>query len=658
MKSYTRTFLAAFFAVITAAFLAGSLRAEVTKVDIASREDVMSGKSWGSTGPYEKLMGTVHFAVDPNNPHNKIIVDLDKAPKNAQGKVEFSADICIVRPKDPSKANGVLMLHIPNRGRGFPTTPAQYAANDLSMEEGYTLVWLGWEYDITKAAGLILLDAPIATDNGKTITGWIDPGPWFIPDKKEESINWAVGYNTPAHQPLNLNDPSYRLTERHTIVAAPKLVPRSDWQFARNDNGKMVPDPNWVTMKGGFKPGMVYQLAFESSNPRVSGVGFASIRDFASAVKNDTNNVVPVHTKYVYTDGASQIGRFQRQLIYEGFTIDEQGRKAIDALLITTSGGTGLGAFNERWAQEDELGSYAKFKFPILYQTTTDPVTGKVDGLGARIPAGLEPKIFYQDTESEMYDRGRNATLAAISLDGTEDSPQAPNVRIYLMSGARHGSGTWPPNELESQQLLNDPLEYRWASRAMLDNMDAWVRKGVEPPPSLTPTLKDRTAISIQNIKFPNIPGVQWPYHVPGGMRSDVPGGPLAVLPFLVPNVDADGNITSGLRLPEHAVPLGTYGGWAFRSERQGEPTTLVSMAGSYIPFARTKAEREKANDPRPSIAERYPSRDDYMRRVKAAADALVKGRYLRAEDEKQVVDDAGKHWDWSMSQQATQAKN
>jgi hypothetical protein len=411
-----------------------------------------------------------------------------------------------------------------------------------------------------------------------------------------------------------------------------------------------------VTLKGGFKPGMVYQLTYMSSNPRVSGVGFAAFRDFASFVKNDPNAVVK--GQYVYTDGSSQVGRWQRQFIYEGFTTDEQGRKSVDALLINTSGGTSLGSFNERWAMEDELGSYTQTKFPILYQTTTDPVTGKVDGLGARIPAGLEPKIMYTDTESEMYDRGRNATLRTISMDGRNDVPDAPNVRIYLMAGAKHGSGSWPPADLDSQQLPNDPLDYRWASRALFEDLDQWVRKGTEPPPSLHPALADHTAISIQDIKFPDVPRVQWPYHVPGGMRDDLPAGPTAVLPFLVPAVDPDGNVTSGLRLPEQAVPLGTYGGWAFRSEAQGEPTTLVSMAGSYIPFERTKADREKTHDPRPSIEERYSSKDDYLRKIKVAADALVKARYLRAADEQSVIDNAGKAWDWSMSRGQTQAKN
>lgn len=655
--------LAAFLCV----FAVCTARAEVTKVEISSRQDVLGGKSFGTVGAYEKLTGKIYFAVDPKNARNKIIVDLDKAPKNAQGRVEFSSDLFILRPKDPSKGNGVVLLDIPNRGRkGLlstfnrakgsqdPTTDEEFG-DGLLMREGYTLVSVGWEFDIPKQKGLILLDAPVASDNGKHIAGWITPGPWFIPDKIVDSYNYASGDFTASYPPLELASPAYRLTERPALVSSPRIVPRGDWQFGRVENDKVVSDPNWVTMKGGFKPGMVYQVTYESKNPPVAGVGFAAVRDFASALKYNADAIV--HGKYVYTFGASQVGRWQRQMIYEGFTIDEQGRKAVDALFIQT-GGTGVGSFNERWAQPDELGSYTQTKFPIRYETTTDPVTGKRDGLGARVPAGLEPKIFLVDTESEYYDRGRVSSLRAISLDGYQDLPDPPNMRIFLLAGAKHGSGSWPPTENASQQLRVNPLDYRWAQRALLASLDKWVRKGVEPPASRHPTLSDHTAIQHSMIKFPDVPGVQWPYHVPGGFRNDLPAEPTSVLPFLVPQVDKDGNVTSGIRLPEQSVPLGTYGGWAFRSEAQGQPDTLVSMAGSYIPFAATKAERQKNHDPRLSIEERYSGREDYLRRVQAAANALAKEGYLLQDDVKPIVDEAGKHWDWTMSALTSRTAN
>jgi hypothetical protein len=668
MTPNIRTTMGPLLVMFALIFVAGAARGEVTRVEISSRQDVLDGKSFGSVGPYEKLTGKVYFAIDPKNPRNKIIADLDKAPMNGQGRVEFSADLFILRPKDASKGTGVVLLDIPNRGgKGLlstfnhakasvdPATQEEFG-DGLLMREGYTLVSVGWEFDLPKKENLILLDAPVASENGKPITGWIDPGPWFIPDKMADSYNYASGeYFTPIYAPLNLNDPTYRLTERPALVSAPRLVPRANWQFGRMENGRIVPDPNWVSMKGGFKPGMVYQVTYQSKNPPVAGVGFAAVRDFASAMKYNPETIV--RGKYVYTFGASQVGRWQRQMIYEGFTIDEQGRKAVDALFIQT-GGASLGSFNERWAQADELGSYTQTKFPIRYETTTDPVSGKRDGLGARIPAGLEPKIFLVDTESEYYDRGRVSSLRAISLDGHEDLPDPANMRIFLLAGAKHSSGAWPPAELESQQLRNDPLDYRWAQRALLASLDKWVREGVAPPPSRHPMLSDHTAVEQSEIKFPDLPGVQWPYHVPGGDRNDLPAGPVAVLPFLLPRVDKDGNVTSGIRLPEQSVPLGTYAGWAFRSQSHGQPDTVVSMAGSYIPFAKTRAEREKNHDSRASIEERYTSRDDYLSRVRAAADALAKNRYLLQEDVNTVVDEAGKHWDWATSALTSRTAN
>jgi hypothetical protein len=666
MKTYARNILGMVLVALVVALAPAMVRAEVVRVAIANKQDVLNGKAFGAVGAYEKLVGKIYFAVDPKNPHNKIIADLDKAPKNAQGKVEFSADIFILRPKDASKGNGVVFLDIPNRGgKGLlstfnrakgsadPTTAEEFG-DGLLMNKGYTLVSVGWEFDNPKRPGLVLLDAPVATDNGKPITGWVTPGPWFIPPKQSDSFNYVSQDFAPVYPPLDPKNPAYRLTERPALVSAPTLVPRADWQFGRMEDGKLTFDPYWVTMKGGFKPGWVYQVTYESSNPAVAGVGFAALRDFASAVKNDPNAIV--HGKYVYTFGSSQVGRWQRQFVYEGFTIDEAGKKAVDALFIQTSGGTSLGSFNERWAQPNELGSYTQTKFPIRYETTTDPVTGKRDGLGARIPAGMEPKIFYVDTESEMYDRGRNATLRTISMDGREDLPDSPNVRVFLLTGAKHGSGTWPPADAQSQQLRVDPLDYRWAQRALLASLDKWAREGVAPVASQAPKLSDHTAVALADMKFPDVAGVRWPSRVPGGMRDDLPAGPTAVLPFLVPQVDKDGNVISGLRLPEQSVPLGTYGGWAFRSEAQGQPETMVSMAGSYIPFAKTRAERERNHDPRLSIEERYGSREDYLRRVQDAANKLAQGHYILEEDVAPIVEAAGQHWDWTMSSLTTQA--
>jgi hypothetical protein len=644
-----------------------AMRAEVTRVEITSRQDVLNGEAFGTVGAYEKLVAKVYFAVDPNNPHNKIIADVDKAPKNSQGKVEFSADLLVLRPKDPAHGNGVALFDVVNRGRNGvlsafnrgkgstdPTTDADFG-DGLLMREGYTIVAVGWEFEVPKSRdkNLIGLQAPIATDNGRPITGWVSP--WFIPDKPRESYEYTSEYNTDVYPPLDPKNLAYRLTIRVGWVATQHLVPREDWQFGRMENGKVVFDPNWLTVKGGFKAGQTYQLTYESNNPPVAGLGFAAIRDMASAIKNNSDAIV--HAKFVYTYGASQVGRYERQLVYEGFTTDEHGRQAIDALFIHT-GGTSFGSFNKRFALPNELGSFTETVFPIRYEVATDPVTGKRDGLGARVPAGLEPKIFLVDSGSEYWDRGRVAALRHLSMDGLEDLPDPPNVRIFTLAGAKHGPGSWPPADSAAQPLKVNPNDYRWAQRALLVALDHWTRQGVAPPPSRHPQLSDGTLVAQRDIKYPNLPAVQWPLHVPGGFRADLPGV-FSVLPFIVPLVDSDGNDVGGIRLPEQAVPLGTYTDWAFRSEQIGASDTLIAMAGSYIPFAKTRADRDKNHDPRLSVEERYGKRAEYVRRVEEAAKQLVQERYLLQEDVVPIVEAAGQHWDWTMSSATvTQSRN
>ena len=642
-------FAAAAFVVLLGAVQA---RAEVTRVDIQRRDDVLGGKSFGSAGAYEKLVGKVYFAVDPANPHNKVIVDLDKAPRNAQGKVEFSSDLYIIKPKDPSRGNGVVFFDIVNRGnkgllRSFsratssadPTTEAEFGDAYL-LNQGYSLVAVGWQFDVAKGKGLVGFDAPIATDNGNPITGWVKM--WFISDKPVQSFAYVGGYNTTAYPPLDANSPQYRLTERAGIFAPARLIPREDWQFARLDNGQVVADVNSIYVKSFMKAGLTYEVSYETKNPPVAGLGMAAIRDVASSLKYGPNPIAP--GRYAYMYGASQTGRLIRQIVHEGFTIDEQGRKAFDAALIQT-GATGEGSFNERFAQPNELGSFSQTKFPFLYKVTTDPITGKQDGLGVRIPAGLEPKLFLVDTASEYWDRGRVAALRHTSLDGTDDIVDAENVRVFMLAGAKHGAGSFPPAD-NGGQFKENSNDYRWAQRGLLAALDAWVRQGNAPPPSRHPKWGDSTLVAQSRIKFPAIPGVQWPLSVPGGYRADVVA-PYSALPFLVPKVDADGNDMGGIRLPQQAVPLATLTGWQFRSERIGAPEVLIAMAGAYIPLPKTRAEATKLRDPRQPIMTRYGSRAGYLQKIQAAADQLAQERYILKDDVPAIVREAGQHWDF-----------
>jgi hypothetical protein len=633
-------------------------RAELTRVEITKRVDILNGRAFGDVGPYEKLHGKAYFAADPKNPRNQVIADIGLAPRNRQGKVEFSADLFILKPKDPSRGNGVVFFDVVNRGRfrllstfsaaeaaDDPTTEAHFGDASL-LREGFTLVAVGWQFDVED--DLIGLDAPIPTDNGQPVRGWLRE--WFIPNKPSDSYNWTGGNATRGYIPVNLDAPDYRLTSREGMFAARRLIPREDWQFGRVVDGRRVADPDFVTLKGGFKPGVTYELMYESRNPPVVGLGLAAVRDMASAMKYDPTIVAP--GRYAYMYGSSQTGRTLRLIIYGGFTIDEQGRKVFDAAFVKT-GGASMGRFNERFARVNSLGVFDETQFPFQYQITTDPVTGKRDGLGARIPAGLEPKIFTFDTGSEYWDKGRLGALRHASIDGTQDLPDAANVRVYYVAGSRHGSGSVPAAE-GGGQFKNNTLDYDWAQRGLMAALDAWVREGKEPPPSRHPTFADGTMVPHHMLKFPAIPGVQWPTHVPGGYRWDV-DTPLSALPFLLSQVDVDGNEIGGIRLPEQVVPLGTMTGWQFRSARIGAPHTLIVNSGAYIPFPVTRAERERTGDPRLSIEERYASRAEYLQKVTQVANRLADERYVLKRDVPAMIDLAGKHWDWRMTNAQSQ---
>lgn len=627
--------------------------AELTRVEITTRVDVLNGKAFGDVGPYEKIWGKAYFAVDPANPRNRVIADVDLAPRNKEGKVEFSADLFILRPKDSSRGNGVVFFDVINRGRfrllsvfsngasaDDPTAEADFGDASLLLE-GYTLVAVGWQFDV--ADDLIGLQAPIATENAQPIKGWVRE--WFIPSKPTQSYQWTGGNATKGYLPVDAGAAANRLTSREGLFAGRRLIPHADWQFGKMVDGKLVPDPDFVTLKGGFKPGLTYELAFESHNPPVAGLGLAAVRDMASSMKYDPRSISP--GRYAYMYGSSQTGRTLRQIIYEGFTIDEQERKVFDAAFVRT-GGASMGRFNERFARSNSLGVFVETKFPFQFQTTTDPVTGKRDGLGARIPAGKEPKIFLFDSSSEYWDKGRLGALRHTSIDGTEDLPDAPNVRVYHVAGSRHGSGSVPAVD-GGGQFKNNVLNYDQLPRGLMTALDAWTRNGTEPPPSRHPRFSDGTMVAHHDLKFPAVPGVQWPIHVPGGYRWDVET-PLSALPFPLSNVDRDGNETGGIRMPEQEVPLGTMTGWQFRSEGSGAPHTLITNSGAYIPFALTRAEREKTGDPRLSIEERYSGRADYLVKVEQVARRLVQERYILADDVAGILEEAGRHWDWRLS--------
>ena len=611
--------------------------ADVVRVEIASREVVAGGHRFGAVGSYEKLKGTIAFALDPRDPRNAKIADLDLAPRGGDGKVHFTADLYVLRPVEAARGNGVLFFEASNRGRkgllsrfnGAPGADDPSAAGDFGdgylMREGYTLVWVGWEFDV--ASNLLRADAPLAAHPPDAAPLSAD----FIVDKRvTENV---LAREVPTYQPSDPADPASRLTVRDRFWEKPTLVPRDTWRFLPRAA------TTTIVLDTGFEPGRIYEVTYRPAAPRVAGVGLAAIRDAASAFRYRSD--LPVQGRGAIVFGSSQTGRFLRQFLYDGFNADERGRRVFDGVWPHIAGAA-RGEFNARHATPIDLGSFDTTRFPFSDHSQADR-SGRRDGLVAAYAPDQRPKVFHTNTSVEYWGQGRAAALVHTTPDGTGDATLPEGTRVYLLAGTQHGEASFPPSR-SNGQAMNNPTPQRAVLRALLRGLRRWVTDGIAPPASLYPTLADGTLVPLASLKFPAVPGLRDPRGAEG---------PVQPLPFLVPQVDADGNEVAGIRVPEIAVPLATTTGWNFRAESVGNPTALYYLLGSYVPFAATRAEREARNDPRPSIAERYRDREEYLRRIEASASALVRDGYLLEEDVPGVRVRAAAHWDL-----ATQAKS
>ncbi len=647
-------------------------QAGVTRIEILSRADLLNGKEFGLAGSYEKIIAKVYFAVDPSNAHNKIIVDLDKAPRNEQGQVEFSADLYILRPKDLNRGAGAALFEIPNRGgkamvrffnhaRGStdPTTEAEMGDGFL-MRRGFTLVWVGWQADTPDTERMLRLYAPLATDNGRPISGWVRSDFVFSSKVFDTSLGHRGQKPQPAIEP---DSPEYKLTVRDTVMGERRVIPRGAWRFARFVDGHIFPDPSRLYLKNAFEPGKIYEVVYRTQNPMVVGLGLAAVRDLAAYFKYERNNVVSVKRALAF--GISQSGRFLRHFVYQGFNADEKDRQVFDAVNPHVAGG-GHGSFNHRFAEASRDASpfstffYPTDIFPFADLDQTDPETGEKDGILAEaIKRKVAPKIFHTFSSYEYW--GRAASLIHTSVDGKTDAPLPENARIYYFVGGQHGPGQFPPSKNQTQNLTS-PNDYSWSMRALLLALDSWAKDGVAPPPSQYARIADGSLVSPQAVDFPRIPGVNFPRTIHEAWRVDygpefktrgiIANEPPRIgkpYPVMAPQVDRDGIDLSGVKMPEVATPLGTYTGWNPRDPNTGSPDQLVDFAGSYIPFAKTKAERERSGDPRPSLEEKYASRAHYLGLLSEAGLKLVKGGYLLAEDLPALIERAAQQWDFTM---------
>jgi len=602
---------------------------------VRSREDF---------GTHERVIGRVHYAVDPKLPQNQAVTDLAAAPRNAAGTVEFAGDLLIFLPKPSANARGTVFLEVVNRGRdqslGLMSearqrdlAPENWNLGDrFLLEQGFTVAFLGWQFDVQAGDGLTL-SVPTAPVNGVVRASAVTvsrsgPGGWL-------GLSYCAS---------DASQPDATLTFRSVIVAQPTVLARESWQFA--------PDGCSVRRPAGFDAGL-NEVIYRATGSPVAGLGLAAVRDFASYLKHGgavtTLRENPALMRRVIGFGYSQSGRFLREFVRDGFNQDERGRAAFDGLMIA-SAGAGGGSFNHRFASPGQAGNSVLSIFrPVDLPPFND------DGLLAKATAAsVVPRIFYTFSSTEYW--ARAGSLTHTNETGTADVPLAPTSRLYFLSGTPHASGGLPPAPQQTRYSLNF-AQQRWVLRALLIDLDKWLT-GTDPPPSRYPTIARRQLVPRESVRFPKVPSLPFAEYLPGVWRMDYgveyattrvitrePPSLGEPYPVLVPQVNADGNDEGGIPSPEVAVPLGTHTGWNVSTFQLSGLRYLAGLVGSFQPFARTKAEREQSGDSRPSIEERYASRQEYLQRVRRVATDLVRERFVLQDDVEGVVQQAERTW-------------
>lgn len=644
------------------------------------------GATFGSVGQYETLTGVASGEVDPNDPLNAVITDIQLAPRNSRGMVEYSMGFSITKPIDMSRGNGTLLYDVPNRGniRVPELNVGGNAANigDGFLErQGYTLVDNGWEGDLTTGLRITL---PVAKNpDGSEILGRV---------RSEYILNAPASTQDvtapPAYESASLSNAGATLTRRVHQFDAKELIPNSQWAFADCTSKPFpgVPSTLKVCLQGGFDTNHIYELLYTAKNPTVTGLGFAATRDFVSFLRNgngdrhgngkskkQTPEPGPenplgdgIENAIIY--GSSQSGRWIRTFIQLGFNEDENRRQVFEGAIPHKA--SNRGAFNIRFAQPTRLSGtqhteaqYPGPESPATWGVSHDQLSGVTAGQLDRCRRTNScPKIFHTNTDTEYW----QAMMALDTTDseGKHDLPIPPEVRIYLFSSTQHGGGdvtaqppTVVPNPPVNCQLRTNSNPFIHGQRALLVALREWIVNGTEPPPSLYATLHADTLVPLSQIHYPYIPAVNLTLAGVTNQKFVLDRGPQfnvedvsgimaeppvfgAAYSVLVPKVDAEGNTIAGLRNTNVQVPLGTYLGWNVRKAGFSEGDSC-DLTGSFIPFFKTKVDRLAVGDPRPSVQERYPTHADYVAAVTAAADSLVSQRLLLPEDRTFLINQA-----------------
>ena len=659
--------------------------ARVVRIEVERTATYAGGKVFGDAGAFERLDGTVHMEVDPDDPLNAVIVNLDRAPRNERGMVEFSAPFFIIKPVDTARGNGKLLYGINNRGNAielpfqtFPSLPPgadPESGDGLIFRLGYSFVDAGWAGDVTTTATRLGANLPVAVQaDGSPIVSRIrieyrsDPTAagtltHTLPLKgNDRFVSYATADTDTAHSTLTVRD---------AVDGERRPVASDRWAFGTCPSGEasLAPSTTDICLFDGFDPDRVYELIYPAKNPWVMGLGYAVTRDVASFLRyetaDDAGNPNPlaaradvVGIRRAYGLGISSTGMYLRDWLYLGFNEDEAHRRVFDAVRIHIPGTHRLFANVEFadpniYSRQDRTSDFTSQSYPPLtYAVTTDPVTGVRDGILKR-PA-TDPLVFHVDTSNEFWQMKASLNVH----DGHGDPVPIPDsVRLYLLASHPHGGaagvGAVPADRGACEYVTNTYRSAAPAMRALLVALDAWADRGVEPPPSSYPDVRRGTLATVDEVArtFPAIPGVGFPTRVNGldalgfGPTFGPQGGRQTVLPptrggayqVLVPTTDRDGHDIAGIHTVDIAVPVGTNTGWNLHATGP-RGRDLCSLTGSFFPFARTRAEREANGDPRLSLEERYGDHAGFVAAVRRAADESVDRRLLLPEDAEVLV--------------------
>ena len=632
----------------------------LTEIHIIAVEPFAAGTSFGNTGPYERVRGTYKGTLDPADARNKVIVNIDKAPRNAQGRVAHEAEFFILRPVDAQRGSAKILYDVVNRGRkgmharfmdassgsladtNDPKTLAD-AGNGFLLRRGYTLVWSSLDPDAPRSNNSMSLPTILATNDGAPIER-------VIRDEivAETRVRAPASKDAPqwktlrlSHEAASSDQSKARLTARRAEADPRVEIPASRWKYASAREIALLPEGT------NPEPGTLYEIHYPAKNPKVLGVGFAAVRDLISFLRNDRSDGNPAGTaiRYTFAYGSSWSGRFLRDFIHLGFNQDESARKVFDGVLSHIAGGGGVFLNYEfgqpvRTSTQHEDRTFPETQFPFSTARMTDPYTEKTDSLFRN--DGFDPLLIETNTSTEYLQKG--ASLLTTDPQGSRDIELPANSRVYLIAGTQHGGTAGMRPTFGSCTNLNNPHNPNPALRALLVALDEWVSEDKHRRRRARRASPMQRLVRPAQLRLPSIPGMQrfiamndirllkdW-------IKPDVDAG--KVYGARVPNVDADGNETPGIRLPDIAVPLATHTGWNLYKTPfpEGE---LCDRDGSYFPFAATRAQREARNDPRLSLEERYGSHAEYVRRVEKAAGDLVNERLLLEEDVTLLVERA-----------------